>query len=218
MPMLILLFVKIGSLYAQPGIDKNPYILFTGLVLTSDSLKPLRFVNIRIPHLGLIGFTDELGHFDVIVKRGDTILFSQVEQKSSWHIVPDSLQGNRYNVIKLMVQDTFEIPGIFIRALPSKALFDNEFLTKYIPDDAYDRARKNLDAEAEKEELRLRPADANASQLLLAQTRVNQMYYYRQAPPQNFLSPVAWMQFMEAWKRGDFKRKTQKKSTYVSPY
>jgi hypothetical protein len=53
----------------------------------------------------------------------------------------------------------------------------------------------------------------------LAQTRANQLYYYKQAPPQNFLSPVAWMQFFDAWKRGDFKKK--KKSTdnkYISPY
>ena len=98
-------------------------------------------------------------------------------------------------------------------------MFNHVFVTADIPDDAYERARKNLEQEALKEELKLRPADAVASQQFLAQSRANQLYYYKQAPPQNFLSPVAWMQFFDAWKRGDFKKK--KKSTdnkYVSPY
>jgi hypothetical protein len=219
---LLLLIVLLGSntiAKAQPGKENNPYILFTGLVLTSDSLKPIPFVNIRTPKRGLIGYTDYLGHFDVVVKKGDTILFNQVEQEPSWHVVPDSLQGNRFSIIKLMVQDTISIPAIFIRALPLKALFENEFVTKEIPDDAYERARQNLEAEALKEELRMRPADAHTSQQMLAQSRANELYYYKQAPPQNYFSPTAWMQFLESWKRGDFKKKpAQKKPKYISPY
>jgi hypothetical protein len=219
---LLLLIVLLGSntiAKAQPGKENNPYILFTGLVLTSDSLKPIPFVNIRTPKRGLIGYTDYLGHFDVVVKKGDTILFNQVEQEPSWHVVPDSLQGNRFSIIKLMVQDTISIPAIFIRALPLKALFENEFVTKEIPDDAYERARQNLEAEALKEELRMRPADAHTSQQMLAQSRANELYYYKQAPPQNYFSPTAWMQFLESWKRGDFKKKPpQKKPKYISPY
>ena len=35
-----------------------------------------------------------------------------------------------------------------------------------------------------------------------------QKYYYAgQAPPQNIFNVFAWAQFIEAWKRGDFKRK-----------
>ena len=219
---LLLLIALLGRntiAKAQPGKENNPYILFTGLVLTSDSLKPIPFVNIRTPKRGLIGYTDYLGHFDVVVKKGDTILFNQVEQEPSWHIVPDSLQGNRFSIIKLMVQDTISIPAIFIRALPLKALFENEFVTKEIPDDAYERARQNLEAEALKEELRMRPADAHTSQQMLAQSRANELYYYKQAPPQNYFSPTAWMQFLESWKRGDFKKKPpQKKPKYISPY
>jgi hypothetical protein len=207
----------IPSVSAQSS-KSNPYILFTGLVLTSDSLKPIPYVNIRSSRRGLIGYTDISGYFDVVVKRGDTIFFQQIEKVASWHIVPDTLTGNRYNVVKLLTQDTIHIPAIFIRALPLKTLFNHEFVTRNIPDDALARARKNLENEAVKEELRLRPADAHAAQQILAQNRVQQLYYYKQAPPQNYLSPVAWMQFFEAWKRGDFKKKKKKTSTYVSPY
>ena len=60
-----------------PQKKKNPFILFTGLVLTSDSLKPIPFVNIRSSRRGLIGYSDLNGYFDVVVKRGDTIYFQQ---------------------------------------------------------------------------------------------------------------------------------------------
>ncbi len=217
--LLILGIASSNLAQAQPGKEKNPYILFTGLVLTSDSLKPIPFVNIKSNKRGLIGYTDYAGHFDVVVKKGDSIYFTLVEKIGSSHLVPDTLSGNRYNVVKLMSQDTINIPAIFIRALPLKTLFNHEFVTRDIPDDAYERARKNLETEALKEELKMRPADATSSQSLLAQTRASQLYYYKQAPPQNYLSPVAWMQFFEAWKRGDFKKKKKKTDgNYISPY
>jgi hypothetical protein len=207
---LLIVFSKTQSLKAQSQGNPNTYILFTGLVLTSDSLKPIPFVSIKNNRRGMIGYTDLFGHFDIVVKKGDTIWFSQAEKVSSWSVVPDTLAGTRYNVVKLLVQDTIDIPVIFIRALPIKSMFDHEFVTKNIPDDAYEQARKNLASEETKEELKLKPADSKQSQQLLAQTRANQLYYYKQAPPQNYLSPVAWMQFLQAWKRGDFKKKKKK--------
>jgi len=222
---VLLIFFILGNilmsnpLQSQVPKKNNPFILFTGLVLTSDSLKPIPFVNIRSTRRGLIGYTDINGYFDVVVKRGDTILFQQIEKIGSSHVVPDTLLGNRYNVVKLMTQDTIHIPAIFIRALPLKSLFNHEFVSRAVPDDALERARKNLENEAMKEELRMRPNDAHQTQSLLTQQRAQQLYYYQQAPPQNYLSPVAWMQFFEAWKRGDFKKKPKKKSyEYVSPY
>lgn len=210
-PVFILLITAIsaysGQVRAQQTPGKNPYILFTGLVLTSDSLKPLPYVSIKNNRRGLIGYSDEMGHFDVIVKKGDTVWFTQAEKVSSWHVIPDTLKANKYHVVKLMAQDTIDLPIIFIRALPLKAMFNHDFVNADIPDDDYERARKNLEAEALKDEMKLKPADAKQSQQLLAQSRASQLYYYKQAPPQNYLNPFVWAQFLEAWKRGDFKKK-----------
>lgn len=208
--LFILAFHTLGS-FAQQKKSENPYILFTGLVLTSDdSLRALPYVAIKNHRRGLIGYTNEVGHFDVVVKKGDTIWFTQAEKISEWHIIPDTLTANKYHVIKLMAQDTIDLPVIFIRALPLKTLFDHNFVNADIPHDQYERARQNLENEALKDEIKLRPADAKQSQQLLAQTRANQLYYYKQAPPQNYLSPLVWAQFIEAWKRGDFKKKKKK--------
>jgi hypothetical protein len=208
MGVLAMLTLIPRNIQAQKSI--NPFILFTGLVLTSDSLKPIPYVAIKNGRRGLAGYTDLLGHFDIVALKGDTLWFTQAEKTASWHVIPDTLTANRYNIIKTMVQDTINIPVIFIRALPSKSFFDHEFVNTVPPDDAYEIARKNLELEAAKEELKLRPADAKASQQMIAQSRVQQLYYYKQAPPQNYLSPMAWMQFLDAWKRGDFKKKKKK--------
>jgi hypothetical protein len=35
-----------------------------------------------------------------------------------------------------------------------------------------------------------------------------QKYTYQgQVPPQNIFNPMAWAEFIQAWKRGDFKKK-----------
>jgi len=192
-------------------LAENPYILFTGLVLTADdSLRALPYVAIKNNRRGLIGYTNEVGHFDVVVKKGDTIWFTQAEKISEWHVIPDTLTANKYHVIKLMAQDTIDLPVIFIRALPLKTMFDHDFVNADIADDMETRANKNMESEVLKENMKLKPADAKESQQLLAQTRANQLYYYKQAPPQNYLSPLVWAQFIEAWKRGDFKKKNKK--------
>ena len=184
----ILSLLLMSGAYSQQTSDNNPYILFTGLVLTADSLQPIPYVSIKNNRRGMIGYTNEYGHFDVIVKKGDTIWFNQVEKVASWHIIPDTLTQSRYHVVKLLTQDTINLPVIYIRALPLKTLFDYEFVNGDIPDDAYERARQNLEAEALKEQMKLKPADAKESQSLLAQTRASQLYYYKQAPPQNYLN------------------------------
>jgi hypothetical protein len=35
----------------------------------------------------------------------------------------------------------------------------------------------------------------------------NAFYHIGQQPPMNIFNPIAWKQFFEAWKRGDFKKK-----------
>ncbi len=205
-----------ASLFAQKPIPKDQYVLFTGLVLTSDSLKPIPFVAVKHSSRGLMAYTDYLGHFAIAAKQGDTIIFEDVETKSNLHIIPDTLRYAKYYAVKLMVRDTITLPTVYIHAMPWRSLFDHELLTSDIPDDELTLARKNLESEELKEAMKLKPTDAEYSQMVLAQTRANQLYYYKQAPPNNYFSPVAWASFIEAWKRGDFKKKPKKPASTIS--
>jgi len=210
--VLSILFGFFSLAQAQKQIPKNQYILYTGLVLTSDSLKPIPFVAVKHCQRGLVAFTDYLGHFAIAVKQGDTIYFEDVETKTNMHIIPDTLKFPKYYTVKLMVRDTVSLPMVFIHAMPMRSLFDHAIVSADIPDDKLEQARKNLEAEDLKEAMKLKPTDAEFSQMVLAQTRANQLYYYKQAPPQNYFNPLAWAKFLQAWKNGDFKKKKKKTS------
>ena len=129
------------------------------------------------------------------------------------HIIPDTLQFPKYYTVKLMVRDTISLPTVYIHAMPMRSLFDNVIVKSDIPADELTQARKNLEAEELKEAMKLKPTDAQFSQMVLAQTRASNLYYYKQAPPNNYFNPFAWAQFIQAWKRGDFKKKPAKKIT-----
>lgn len=183
------------------------YIIFSGLVVTSDSLRGIPWVLVRSKQRGRLGYSDEWGHFTVIVRQGDSILFEQTNKESELHVIPDTLTDPKYQVVKVMVEDTFSSPTIYIHAMPPKSLFDAIFLASDPPDDAYERARKNLEAEELKEQMKLKPADATSSYKQLFQERSSALYYYKQVPPQNWLSPVAWSKFLSEWKAGKYKKK-----------
>lgn len=187
----------------------NKYILFTGLVLTSDSLQPIEHVKIRSYKYGLLGYSNPQGRFVIAVKKGDSLLFEQPEKETIWHVIPDTLSQDRYEVVKLMTADTIHLPVIYIVAMPMRGIFDHAFVNTDIPDDAESLARKNLEQEAMKEQMKLRPADAKIAQQVLENQKQQQMYYYKQVPPQNLFSPMAWGQFIDAWKSGKFKKKRE---------
>lgn len=197
-----------STLYAQR--NQEDLIQFSGLVLTSDSLKAIPFCVISRGSHGVVGYSDISGYFSFVAEKGDTIYFWHVEYESSFARIPDTVRGNRYYMVKLLTQDTINLPVMVIRPFPTRAAFDHVFVHRDIPDDELERARKNLEAEELKEQMRLKQADARQSYQALMQQRANLLYYQGQAPPMNIMSPLAWSQFFEAWKRGDFKRKKKK--------
>jgi len=38
-------------------------------------------------------------------------------------------------------------------------------------------------------------------------SQADKLYYKGQTMPNNLLNPIAWAKFIQAWKRGDFKKK-----------
>lgn len=71
-------------------------------------------------------------------------------------------------------------------------------------------ARKNLDPELLQERAEEMPMTGSMNFKWQMQQRSNQLYYAGQSRMNNLsnlLNPIAWAKFIEAWKRGDFKRK-----------
>ena len=80
-------------------------------------------------------------------------------------------------------------------------------INQKVDDDDVETARKNNDDAKKRVLLETLPADGREAVNYALNKNAQRYYYNGQAPPQNLFSPIAWGQFIKAWKRGDFKRK-----------
>lgn len=200
--------IHLGMVTAQPGSSggSDKLIQFSGLVLTADSLMALPYVNIYIPGTTRGTVSDLNGFFSFVAHKGDTVTFSFLGYKTSKFVIPDTLKGFKYSLVKLMTSDTFYLDEAVIRPLPSREMFDYYFVKTEIPDDDLERARKNLDRDEMKEYRNQMAMDGRENSKYYLQQQANKFYYAGQIPPMNIFSPIAWAKFFEAWKRGDFKK------------
>ena len=191
----------------------NDLVQFSGVVVTADSLRPVPFATISVAKTGRGTSSDYLGFFSIVVHKNDLVSFSAIGYRSGLFRIPDTLSENRYSMIQVMSSDTIMLTETVIYPWPSKEQFRHAFLTLRIPDDDIEIARRNL-AYMEMREIYGRNYDPERYGFTPGQSYHNYMgaqadklYYRGQTMPNNLLNPIAWAKFIQAWKRGDFKKK-----------
>ena len=194
-------------LFSSFSTQAQKLVQLSGLVLTSDSLMGIPFATVLIKGTGRGTVTDYQGFFSLVAAKGDKIEFSCVGHKSKVIEIPDSLTKEKYSIVQLMTRDTIFLPETQIFPWPSKEQFKQAFLSLNVPDDDYERAKRNLERERLKELGQAMPMDANENVDYFFRKESYKYYYYGQVPPMNIFNPLAWAKFIEAWKNGDFKRK-----------
>lgn len=191
--------------FAQEEDDN--LIQFSGVVVTMDSLSPVPFSTIMVKSTSRGTTSDYYGYFSFVAKPNDTLIFSSVGFRKSEFIVPNDLEGNKYSLIHSMLQDTIEIDEVQIYPWPTPAQFKEAFLALDLPDDDIEIMRKNLSADLMAKKAAAMPMNGSLNFKYQNQQRANQLYFAGQYRPNNLLNPIAWAQFIQAWKRGDFKKK-----------
>jgi hypothetical protein len=106
-----------------------------------------------------------------------------------------------------MTNDTVLLPQTIIYPWPSREQFKEHFLTFDVPDDDYERARKNLEGSKMREWAANYPMDASMNHKNTMQLFQEKLYYIGQTQPITILNAFAWAEFIKAWKEGKFKRK-----------
>ena len=89
----------------------------------------------------------------------------------------------------------------------SRDHFRLEFLAMDVTSEMQRRAVENV---AEESLARMRNEvgmDGNENADFYLRQQASNYYYIGQTPPMNIFNPIAWKQFFDAWKRGDFKKK-----------
>ncbi|MBL0072143.1 MAG: carboxypeptidase-like regulatory domain-containing protein [Bacteroidetes bacterium] len=200
--MLLLLQGRSDAQNAYKGL-----IQFSGIVVTGDSLRAVPFVSIIIKNSYRGTISDYNGFFSFVAQPSDTIEFSAIGFKNGHYVIPDSLETDRYSLIKIMSRDTILLQETVIYPWPTKDQFKQAFLNLKVPDNDLERAKRNM-ALAEMRELMVNmPMDGSGNYKALMMERQNKLYTAGQYPSISLLNPIAWAKFIEAWQRGDYKRK-----------
>jgi hypothetical protein len=205
-----ILFLLFTAIVLSINVSAQKVLQLSGLVLTSDSLMGLPYATVLIKGTGRGTVTDYQGFFSMVVAKGDVIEFSSIGHRTNSFTVPDTLSLDRYSVIELLTRDTFYLPETQIFPWPTKEQFKQAFLSINVPDDDYERAKRNLDRERMKELGMAMKMDGKENADYYFRNESYKYYYYGQVPPMNIFNPLAWAKFIEAWKNGDFKRKENK--------
>lgn len=204
--LLLLCLLFFGNLLFAQETDLD-LVQFSGMVVTGDSLLPVPWVNIKIRGQNRGTSTDYYGFFSLVARKGEVVEFSAVGFKNGLYHIPDSLRTNRYSLIQIMTNDTILLKETVIYPWATKEQFKMAFVRNQIPDDDLTIAQKNLDRLMIRERAAAMAMDGSMNYRNYMDQQVSKLYYRGQIQPMNIFNPFAWAEFIQAWKRGDFKKK-----------
>ena len=199
------------ELLAQdPNAPKVKVVQISGKVVTKDEnedivLLPYAVVAVQGTNRGTL--TDFSGFFSIVVRTDETLVFSVLGYKNHYYEVPDTLTSDRYSFIQILSKDTILLPEAVIYPWPNPDYFVQEFLAMDVHDDLEDIAKENLSEKAMEQLREYLPSDGPEHVSLYMRQQSQDYYSEGQYKPQNIFNAFAWQQFIEAWKRGDFKKK-----------
>ena len=213
MKYLLFLFLVFGLATTASAqlVDQygEPLVQFSGMVLdgTADQLRPVPYATVLIKNDGRGTYANLEGFFSIVAHRGDTILFSALGYDDTEFVIDSTLEDDKYSIVQQMTNNAIDLPEAVVFPWPSRDHFKLEFLAMNVTPELQSRATENLSADKLERlaETVPRSGAENSTNYLRQQAR--QTYYIGQRPPMNIFSPVAWKQFFDGWKRGDFKKK-----------
>ena len=192
---------------AQFETARDSVVQLYGVIMTADSLVGIPAVSIVIKGQNRGTITNAQGVFSIVVLKGDEVEFTHVSYKPKTISIPRTLEGTQFSIVQLMVADTIYLPATIIRPRPTAEQFARDFVNAKVPDDDIEIARRNTNAAARRALMQTVPGDGGEATKIQFNNIANRAFYQGQIPPMNIFNPAAWADFIQAWKRGDFKKK-----------
>ncbi|MFT4660150.1 MAG: hypothetical protein ACI8XB_000408 [Patiriisocius sp.] len=196
--LFALALISTGSVYSQEKL-----VQFSGIIVTGDSLMPVPYAKVIIKESRRGTIADYFGYFSIVVAEGDSLEFASVGFNTSSFVVPDSLNDTRYSYIQILSQSVTELEEVTVTPWPSREAFREAFLNLPPPDDVLN-AKDNLAPSQLLVMLETTDSDGYANYKTNTNSFHNELYYAGQAPPINLLNPMAWAEFIQAWRDGKY--------------
>ena len=205
-------FIIISStIFAQATKDyyDTTIVQFSGIILTDigGELIPVPFATVAIEDDGRGTYANYKGFFSLVARKGDKITFSAIGFRQKSFVIPDTINSNRFSMVQLLSGDTINLPETVIFPWPDRDNFKQEFLAMDVTTDLAEKAKENIAEErlaAARQNTKMDGRE-NADYYLRQQSKA--FYHIGQMPPMNIFNPMAWNEFFNAWKNGQFKNK-----------
>ncbi|MBS1642106.1 MAG: carboxypeptidase-like regulatory domain-containing protein [Bacteroidetes bacterium] len=205
--LLTFFFIAQTSSVNAQQLKQDSIVQLYGVVMTADSLRAIPAASVIVENKGRGTITNGDGVFSIVVMKGDRITFSSIGFKDKTVEIPKNWNTNEMSVIQLLVADTNYLPATILKPRPTREQFERDFVNNRFDDDSYEIARQNIDEQKRRALIAALPADGREAVNFQLRQQANKYYYNGQLPPMNILNPLAWADFIKAWKRGDFKSK-----------
>lgn len=196
--------MAIAALAFQSGMAqdavKSP-IRVTGVVMDADKADELPYVNIAIKGTVYGTSTDNNGYFSLFMNPGDTLRFTAVGYQDAAFVLPYTVTGRNYSLVQLMRDETVLLKEVVVFPWPDIDDFEQAFM------DA--KPEKNMQDLIKEVQTELaQTVDSNReSEYYYDQMRYQRLYELnRQFPPNNFLNPIRWSNFIKDLNSGKLKQ------------
>ena len=204
--LLFCLVCCLGLSTTAQKSQPRPLVQFSGVVVTGDSLLPVPFVSIVTMGSFRGTVSDVFGYFSFVAQVGDTLGFAAVGFKRDFFVVPDSIHDTKYSMIHVLHPDTVQLDPVMVTPWPSKEQFAQAFLDLRLSEDDYQIALRHLNNAEAIQRMENMPSDPGLSQQMNTALANTRLYQQGGMPTISLLNPIAWAQFMQAWRSGKFKK------------
>lgn len=173
----------------------------TGVVVDQSSASAIPHVTIKNTRVPVAILTDSTGYFSVLAAPGDTLLFEAMAYQPDQYIVPESAAGGYFVIIELIEQGAVLLREITVRGrgFPTQQQFEQIFL-QIDPGDLPEntgRLKDHIDETVNDE--------TNMQKYILEYGKRQRTYWLsREGPPNDFLNPERWVEFIRDWRDGRF--------------
>ena len=195
------------SSYAQ---GERKVITFSGIVVQGDSAYGVPGVNIYVPKAGRGASTDYRGFFSMPTLEGDTVIVSAVGFQKQRLVVPRVIDAS-YHVVINLKESTIMLAGVEVLPYSNEEQFKEAFVALNLPSKELENVEKNLSPTVIRNMAWAMPMDGSLNYKFYLNQQSSQMGNRNFATTIPFLNPFAWIELIKSIKRGDFKRKDDRR-------
>ncbi len=207
--LLGLILIAQGTMAQTTEKPPVKVVQISGKVVTeeNDRLIFLPYAVVAVKGTSRGTLTDVSGFFSLVVRTDETLVFSVLGYKDAFYPIPDTLTRDRYTIFQILTRDTILLPTAVIYPWPDPDNFIHEFLAMDVDNELEDIAGENLSPENMEMLRQTLPSDGPEHTQLYLKQQSAKYYYEGQIRTPQIFNAFAWKEFIQAWKRGDFKRK-----------